>query len=78
LISPTSLVRTKETITAMSVVGSSWNPAISVTTRRARDPEDGRVVRLRVTRARSARLARLSRRHLQELERLQTGTMVAR
>ncbi|HEX4529407.1 MAG TPA: MarR family transcriptional regulator [Acidimicrobiia bacterium] len=46
--------------------------------RRERDPEDGRVVRLRVTRAGAARLARLSRRHLQELERLQTGTVMAR
>src|SRR6185312_889686 len=31
-ISPTSLVRTNDTITAMSVVGSNWNPVISVTT----------------------------------------------
>ena len=36
------------------------------------------VVRLRVTRAGAARSRRPSRRHLQELERLQTGTVVAR
>jgi DNA-binding MarR family transcriptional regulator len=46
--------------------------------RRERDPDDGRVVHLRVTRAGAARLARLSRRHLQELERLQSGTVFAR
>ena len=41
--------------------------------RRTRDPDDHRLVRLRITRLGAAKLSRLSRQHLDELERLRSG-----
>jgi DNA-binding MarR family transcriptional regulator len=41
--------------------------------RRERDPDDHRVVRLRITRQGANKLTRLSRQHLDELERLRAG-----
>jgi DNA-binding MarR family transcriptional regulator len=43
--------------------------------RRERDPDDHRVVRLRITRRSAAKLARLSRQHLDELSRLRAGIL---
>lgn len=42
---------------------------------RDRDPDDHRVVRLRVTRRGAAKLARLSRQHLAELRKLRAGIL---
>ncbi len=43
--------------------------------RRERDPDDQRVVRLRLTATGTRKLARLSRRHLEELNRLERGVL---
>jgi DNA-binding MarR family transcriptional regulator len=43
--------------------------------RRDRDPDDHRVVRLRITRRGATKLGRLSRQHVEELRRLRTGLL---
>jgi DNA-binding MarR family transcriptional regulator len=58
-----------------SAVGLVDRAADAGLVRRARDPDDHRVVRLRLTAAGTRKLARLSRSHLEELERLKRGVL---
>jgi DNA-binding MarR family transcriptional regulator len=58
-----------------SAVGLVDRTAESGFVRRVRDPDDHRVVRLRLTASGQRKLARLSRRHLEELRRLRRGVV---
>jgi DNA-binding MarR family transcriptional regulator len=60
-----------------SAVGLVDRAADAGLVRRVQDRSDHRVVRLRLTADGARKLARLSRRHLEELERLRTGALLA-
>lgn len=60
-----------------SAVGLVDRAADAGLVRRSKDRSDHRVVRLRLTADGARKLARLSRRHLEELERLRTGALLA-